>query len=164
MTHWVSWATKVFGYFGQFILRPWLFEVEFLGASRTVYTSKIGNSPFVNIGATVRVHNRNNTTTTVFVRNIGAKLTSGKEERLERAVMVRPGPINSMEDLAGYNSYEVPGCSSIELSLSTRKYNPTDLKEYLDGAEPHIELDLGETFGNHCKLSGPIQFGGLYEQ
>ena len=89
MTHWVSWATKVFGYIAQFILRPWLFDAELLGASRTVYTSTIGNSPFVDIGASVRIHNRNNTPTTVFVRSIGVRLAHGMEAGLDRAVMIR---------------------------------------------------------------------------
>ena len=164
MTHWVSWTTKVFGYIAQFILRPWLFEAELLGASRTVYTSKIGDSPFVDIGASVRIHNRNNTPTTVFVRSIAVKLSNGMETGLGRAVMIRPGPISSIEDMAGFNSYEVPGSSSVELSLSTRKYNPADLNEYLEGATPRIELDLGETFGNHRKLTGSIKFGGLHNQ
>jgi len=164
MTHWVSWTTKVFGYIAQFILRPWLFEAELLGASRTVYTSKIGDSPFVDIGASVRIHNRNNTPTTVFVRSIAVKLSNGMETGLGRAVMIRPGPISSIEDMAGFNSYEVPGSSSVELSLSTRKYNPADLNEYLEGATPRIELDLGETLGNHRKLTGSIKFGGLHNQ
>jgi hypothetical protein len=164
MTHWVSWATKVFGYFAQFFLRPWLFDAELLGASRSVYTSKMGNAPFVDIGASVRVHNRNNTPTTVFVRSIRVKLASGMESGLGRAVMIRPGPISSMEDIAGFNSYEVPGCSSVELTLSTRKYGPADLEEYLEKSAPQIELELGETFGNHKKLSGPIKFAGLYDQ
>jgi hypothetical protein len=86
------------------------------------------------------------------------------EAGLDRAVMIRPGPISSIEDIAGFNSYEVPGCSSVELSLSTRKYNPADLKEYLEEASPKIELELGETFGNHRKLTGPIKFGGLHTQ
>ena len=157
MTHWVSWATKVFGYIAQFILRPWLFDAELLGASRTVYTSKSGNSPFVDIGASVRIHNRNNTPTTVFVRSIGVRLAHGMEAGLDRAVMIRPGPISSIEDMAGFNTYEVPGCSSVELSLSVRKYNPADLKEYFEEASPKIELELGETFCNHRKLAGPIK-------
>jgi hypothetical protein len=165
MTHWVSWTTKVFGYIAQFILRPWLFEAELLGASRTVYSSTTsGTSPAVNIGASVRIHNRNNTPTTVFVRSIGVKLATGMETGLGRAVMIRPGPISSMEDLAGFNSYEVPGCSSVELSLSTTKYNPVDLNQYLEKAAPQIELELGETFGNHKKLAGPMKFGGLHDQ
>jgi hypothetical protein len=164
MTHWVSWATKVFGYFGQFILKPWLFDAEFLGASRTVYTYKNGNSPFVDIGASVRVHNRNNTPTTVFVRSIGVKLANGMERGLDRAVMIKPGPISSMDDVAGFNSYEVPGCSSFELTLSTRKYNPADLNEYLEEGSPQIELELSETFGNHRKLTGPMKFGGVHNQ
>jgi hypothetical protein len=164
MTHWVSWATKVFGYFGQFVLKPWLFDAELLGASRTVYTAKTGNSPFVDIGASVRINNRNNTPATVFVRSIGVKLAHGMEGGLDRAVMIRPGPISSIEDIAGFNSYEAPGCSSIELSLSVRKYNPADLKEYFEEASPKIELEVGETFGNHRKLTGPIKFGGLHDQ
>ncbi len=150
MTHWVSWTTKVFGYIGQFFLRRWLFDAEFLGASRTVYTFERGESPYVDIGASVRVHNRNTAPTTVYVRGIGVKLTSRMERGLDRAVMIRPGPISSMDDLAGYNSYEVPGPSSMELTLSTRKYNPSDLSEYLERASPQIELELGETFGNSC--------------
>jgi hypothetical protein len=165
MTHWVSWATKVFGYIAQFILKPWLFDAEFLGASRTVYTSKVGNfPPFVDIGASVRIHNRNNTPTTVFVRSIAVKLATGMETGLGRAVMIRPGPISSIEDIAGFNSYEVPGCSSVELSLSTKKYNPTDLNEYLEKFTPQIELELGETFGNHKKLTGPTKFRGLHDE
>jgi hypothetical protein len=69
-----------------------------------------------------------------------------------------------MNDLAGYNSYEVPGSSSMELTLSTRKYNPTDLEEYLESSSPQVALDLGETFGNSRKLTGPMKFGGLYKQ
>ena len=117
----------------------------------------------MDIGASVRIHNRNNTPTTVFVRGVGVKLAHGMEAGLDRAVMIRPGPISSIEDIAGFNSYEVPGCSSVELSLSTRKYNPADLKEYLEEGSPKIELEIGETFGNHRKFTGPIKFGGLYE-
>lgn len=69
-----------------------------------------------------------------------------------------------MDDIAGFNSYEVPGCSSVELTLSTRKYNPADLNGYLEKSAPQIELELGETFGNHKKLTGPMTFGGLYDQ
>jgi len=78
--------------------------------------------------------------------------------------MIRPGPIGSIEEIAGYNSYEVPGPSTMDLTLSTRKYNPTDLNEYLESASPEIELVLGETFGNSRKLTGPIKFVGLYKQ
>src|SRR5216684_2318132 len=102
MLHWVSWATKAFGYVGQFVLRPWLFDAEFLGASRTVYTFERGDSPYVSIGATVRIHNRNNAPTTVFVRSIAVKLTTVMDRGLDRAVMIQPGPISSIEELAGY--------------------------------------------------------------
>lgn len=162
--HWVSWATKTFSYIGQIVLRRWLFDVELLGASRSVYTSERADPPYVTIGASVRVHNRNSAPTTVFVRSIAVKLASGMDTGLDRAVMIRPGPMSSAEDFAVYNSYEVPGPSSLALTLSTRKYNPPDLSEYLEGASPQIELVLGETFGNSRKLTGPIKFGGLYKQ
>ena len=161
---WVSWATKTFSYVGQIFLKRWLFNVELLGASRSVYTSDRGDSPHVTIGVSVRVHNRNSAPTTVFVRSIGVKLASGVERGLDRAVMLQPGPIGSMNDLAGYNNYEVPGCSSMELTLSTRKYNPPDLEEYLESSSPQIVLALGETFGNSRTLTGPMKFGGLYKE
>lgn len=85
------------------------------------------------------------------------------ERGLDRTVMIT-GPISSIEDIGGYNSYEVPGCSSLELTLSTRKSNPADLNEYLEEGSPQIELELGETFGNHRKLIGPIKFGGVHNQ
>jgi hypothetical protein len=141
-----------------------VFEVELLGASRSIYTFERGDSPYVDIGATVRIHNRNDSPTTVFVRSIAVKVAIGVERGLERAVMIRPGPISSIEDVAGFNSYEVPGCSSVELTLSTRKYNPSDLGEYLEGSSPEIVIDLGETFGNSRKLMGPMKFGGAYKQ
>ena len=159
--HWVSWATKTFSYVGQIFFKRWLFDAEFLGASRSVYTSDRGGSPYVSIGVSIRVHNRNSALTTVFVRSIGAKLESGVERGLDRAVMFQPGPIGSMNDLAGYNSYEVPGSSSMELTLSTRKYNPPNLEEYLESSSPQIMLELGETFGNSRRLIGPMKFGGL---
>jgi len=161
---WVGWATKTFSYAAQFFLRRWLFDAELLGASRSVYTSERGDSPYVTIGASVRVHNRNSAPTTVFVRSIAVKLASGIDGGLDRAVMIRPGPISSMEEIAGYNSYEVPGPSSLDLTLSTKKYNPPLLSEYLEGASPQIELVLGETFGNSRKLTGSMKFGGLYKQ
>jgi hypothetical protein len=78
--------------------------------------------------------------------------------------MMRPGPIESLEDLQGFNCYEVPGCSSIELILSTRHCNPANLDEYLENSSPEISVEIGETFGNRRKLSGPLSFGGLYEE
>src|SRR6267142_4449751 len=137
-----------------------VFEVELLGASRSIYIFERGDSPYVVIGATVRIHNRNDSPTTVFVRSIAVKVAIGVERGLERAVMIRPGPISSIEDLTGFNSYEVPGCSSVELTLSTRKYNPSDLGEYLENSSPEIVIDLGETFGNSRKVTGPMKFGG----
>ncbi len=141
-----------------------VFEVELLGASRSIYTFERGDSPYVDIGATVRIHNRKDNPTTVFVRRIAVKVANGIEKGLERAVMIRPGPISSIEDMAGFNSYEVPGCSSVELTLSTRKYNPSDLGEYLENSSPEIVIELGETFGNSRKLVGPMKFGCLYKQ
>ena len=140
------------------------FEVELLGASRSIYTFERGDSPYVDIGATIRIHNRKDSPTTVFVRRIAVKVANGIERGLERAVMIRPGPISSIEDIAGFNSYEVPGCSSVELTLSTRKYNPSDLGEYLENSSPEIIIELGETFGNSPKLVGPMKFGCLYKQ
>jgi len=49
------------------------FEVELLGASRSIYTFERGDSPYVDIGATVRIHNRKDNPTTVFVRSIAVK-------------------------------------------------------------------------------------------
>jgi len=162
MPDWIGLATKVLGPVGQRILKRWLFEAEFLGASRSVYTFERGDSPFVNIGVSVRVHNRNNAPTTVYVRSIAVRLASGMERGLNRAVMVRPGPISSMDDMEGFNCYEVPSCSSVELTLSTRKHNPSELSEYLENSSPQIVLELGETFGNRRKLVGPLKFGGTY--
>jgi len=147
MPEWIGWATKTFSYIGQVALKHWLFQAELLGAARTVYTSEHGDSPYVNIGASVRVHNRNHAPTTVYVRSIAVRLASGVEIGLERAVMVRPGPISPIEDIAGFNSYEVPGCSTVELTLSTRKYNPPDLDEYLEDSSPQIVVELVKHLG-----------------
>jgi len=163
MPGWIGYATRVFGIIGQRLLRRWLFEAELVGASRTIYTYQ-HNSPFVDIFATIRVHNRNNAPTTVHVRSIAVRLPHGTERGLERAVMMRPGPLSSEDDLAGFNSYEVLGNASAELTLSTRKYNPPDLSDYLENSYPQIVLELGETFGNRCKLIGPLKFGGVHKQ
>jgi len=112
----------------------------------------------------VRIHNRKDNPTTVFVRRIAVKVANGIEKGLERAIMIRPGPISSIEDMAGFNSYEVPGCSSVELTLSTRKWNPSDLGEYLENSSPEIAIGLGETFGSSGKVVGPMKFGGVYKQ
>lgn len=161
---WVGWTTKVLGAFGQRIFKRWLFDAELLGAQRTIYTfEREDYSPYMDVAVSVRVHNRNAAPTTVHVRSIAVRLANGSRVMLERAVMVRPGPVRSPEDMAGFNSYEVSGSSTAELTLSTRKYNPPDLKEYLEEAAPQIELELGETFGNRRKLTGAIKFGGLYK-
>jgi hypothetical protein len=164
MPDWVGWATRVLGPIGQRALKRWLFDAEFLGGSRTVYTSERGDSPFVDIGISVRVHNRNSSPTTVHVRNIAIRLPSGIERGLERAVMIRPGPISSLDDLAEYNGFDIPGPSTRELTLHTRKYNPPDLNDYLEPSAPQIVVELGETFGNRRKLVGPLKFGGVYKQ
>jgi hypothetical protein len=164
MSGWIGWATKTFSYIGQVALKRWLFQTELLGAGRDVYTFESGDSPYVSIGASVRIHNRNSAPTTVYVRSIAVRLASGTEMGLERAVMVRPGPINSSGDIAGFNSYEVPGCSTVELTLLTRKNNPPDLEAYLENSSIQIVIELGETFGNRCKLVGPMKFRGIYRQ
>ncbi len=163
MHDWIGQATRVSS-IAQWLLRRWLFEAEYLGGSRTVYTFERGDSPFVNIGVSIRVHNRNSAPTTVHVRSIAVRLANGTERGLERAVMIRPGPISSIDDLEGFNCYEVPGCSSVELTLSTRKYNPPELSDYLEGASPQIVLELGETFGGRRRLVGTLSFGGMCEQ
>jgi len=165
MPDWIGWTTRVLGPIGQRLLKRWLFEVEFLGGQRTVYTYERGDSPFVDIGISVRVHNRNHAPTTVYVRSIAVRLSNGTERGLERAVMIRPGPITSLRGGSEeFNCYEVPGCSSVELTLSTRKYNPQELSEYLENSSPAVVLELGETFGNRRKLFGPLKFGGIYKQ
>jgi hypothetical protein len=55
---WVSWATKAFGYVGQFVLRPWLFNVDFLAHRGPCIRLSGDFSPYVTIGASIRVHNR----------------------------------------------------------------------------------------------------------
>jgi hypothetical protein len=164
MPDWIGLTTRVLGPFGQRLLKRWLFEAELLGAARTVYTFESGDSPYVSIGATVRVHNRNSVPTTLHVRSVAVKLPNRTERALERAVMVRPGPVRSMDDMAGFNSYELLGCSSVELTLSTRVWNPPNLDDYLENGSPQIVLELGETFGNHRKLVGQLKFQGVYEQ
>jgi hypothetical protein len=136
-----------------------VFDAELLGASRHVYTFQRGYSPYVQIEASARIHNRKDNPTTVYVAHIAVKVSDDIERGLARSVIVRPGPINSIEDLVGFNSYEVPGCSTVELTLSTREHNPSNLNEYLESASPEIIVELGETFGNSRKLIGPMKFG-----
>lgn len=164
MPDWIGWATRVFGPIGQRLLRRWLFEAEFLGGSRTVYTFERGDSPYVAIGVSVRVHNRNSAPTTVHVRSIAVRLPSGTDRGLERPVMIQPGPISTLDDLVEYLGFDIPGSSTRPLTISTRKYNPPDLNDYLESAAPQVVVELGETFGNRRKLIGPLKFGGVYKQ
>jgi hypothetical protein len=56
MLDWLRSATKVFGPIGRRLVARWLFEAEFLSGSRSVHTFENGNSPFVNIGISIRAH------------------------------------------------------------------------------------------------------------
>jgi hypothetical protein len=141
-----------------------LFDAEFLGGQRTVYTSERGDSPYVDIGIRIRVHNRNSAPTTVYVGSIAVKLPSGTERGLERPAIIRPGPIRSLDDLIEYEGFDIPGSSTRPLTISTKKYNPPDLNDYLEHSSPQIVVELGETFGNRRKLIGPLKFGGIYKQ
>lgn len=163
MPDWIGFSTRVFGFFGRRVLRRWLFEAEFLGATRAVYISKSGqNSPRVLIRVGVRVHNRNSAPTTVYVRNIAVKLRSGIDRKLEPPDVMESGPIGSMDDLVSGRHHELGGYFARELVFFTRRWNPEKLTEYQEGASPQVILELGETFGNHCRLSGPLDFAGEY--
>jgi hypothetical protein len=152
---WLNFVTRSFGFVARKIFKAWLFEAEFLQAWRNVYTNKNGDSPFVNIFISVRTHNKNSAPTTVYVRDLEVKLKQETDRGFERAIIRQTGFLKSdfmeMED-----HYDMPPCSSVELLFCSRRFNPPGIDEYLDNSPLSIALEIGETFGNHFRLTGAL--------
>ncbi len=54
----------------------------------------------------------------------------------------------------------VGGSSTLDVTFSVRKYNPTLLNDYFSGSVLQMNLRVSETFGNHREISGPLNVGG----
>lgn len=143
--------------------KRWEFEVEFLKASRTVYMYQNGNSPFGSVFVWALVHNRNPNPTTVYVRGVSVQLSSEIDGSFQRATIIPGGRFN-FNDPEEYERYDMAGSSSIELLFYTRRYNPPHIEEYVQDAPLSVTLELDETFGNRCKLTGPLALGGVERQ
>jgi hypothetical protein len=136
------------------------FHAEFLDASRTVYTYENGNSPFVALFIRARVDNRNSEPTTVFVRRISVKLKDDVDTSFQHPSITLGGHFN-FDNPEEYGNFNVAGSSSIELRFYTRRYNPPHIQEYIQSLPLRVTLELAETFGNHCELTGNLKLGSV---
>ncbi len=144
-------------------LKRWSFEVEFLKASRAVYIHENGNSPFVAVFISARVHNRNRESTTVYPRGVSVKLKN-EIDRDFQATSITPGGQFSFDNPEEYARYDIAGSSSIELLFYTRRYNPPRIDEYSQDSPLIVTLELGETFSEGRALTGPLILDGVTRQ
>jgi len=144
-------------------LKRWSFEAEFLKASRSVYLYDNGNSPFVAVFISARVHNRNRESTTVYARSVSVKLKN-EIDRDFQATSITPGGSFNFENPEEYSRYDVAGSSSIELLFYTRRYNPPKIDEYTQDGPLTVTLELGETFSEGRDLAGPLVLDGVTRQ
>jgi len=158
----VGTATKVFGALAQRLLRKWLFEVEFISGKYVVSTYERGDSPRVDVWLSIRVHNRNNSPTTVFPDRLVITLADGEEDCFDLPTVAPYGRLVSPFEAS--RQIQVGGSSTLELTFSSSKYFPRLPDSYLRGIPPRVTLRLAETFGNRREVSGMLEFGQILKQ
>ena len=143
--------------------KRWEFEAEFVAASRTVFTYENGNSPWMTIWIQTRVHNRNMVPTTIYPRQISVKLKDSTDNSFQTATIF-PGRQVSLENPEEFNQFEVAASATTELLFNSRRYNPPQIAEYIESVPLSITLELGETFGKVCEVTGPMKLAGIEKQ
>jgi hypothetical protein len=136
--------------------RGWEFQAEFIGASRTVYSHENGNSPSLSVWIQARVHNRNSEPTLVYPRIVSVQLKDTIDSSFQQA-SIFPGTLDNFGNPEEFLQFEVAGSSTADLLFFTRQYNPPRVEEYILNAPLPITLELGETFGKTCNLTGPMK-------
>jgi hypothetical protein len=99
----------------------------------------------------------------VFPRILSVQLKDSIDSSFQRATIF-PGTQVNFDNPEEFTQFEVAGSSTAELLFFTKRYNPPQIGEYLLNAPLAITLELGETFGRTCNLTGPMKLGGVEKQ
>lgn len=143
--------------------KRWEFQAEYVGASRTVFTYENGNSPWMTVWIQVRVHNRNSVPTTVYPLRVSVKLKDSTDKSFQKATIF-PGTQVSFDNPEEFTQFEVAASGTTELLFNSRRYNPPQIAEYLQDGPLPITLELGETYGKVCEITGPMKLAGIEKQ
>lgn len=134
-------------------VRP-LFEIEFLDGKYVVYISERGDSPFVDVSATLRIHNRKSSTTTVWCETLKVKL-DGMADDFDLPELKPTGARSSA--LEKHEKLQVGATSTIDINLYSRKRHLDQIPEpYLSGANVQLMVVLKETFGASQQVEGKL--------
>lgn len=147
---WVGAITKFLGPIGQFFLKNWLFRVEPIGGDFVVYTFERGDSPYVGVWLSVRVHNRNNSPTTLWAERLTVKLDNRTDDDFPLPAVHQYGDLDSLFD--GSKRIEIGGSSTLEVAFSSRKWYTALPGSYLSGGPLEATIGVAETFGNHREV------------
>lgn len=148
----VGIITKFSRAIGQRALRKWLLAAEAVEGKYVVYISEKGESPFVDVLLSLRVHNRNDSPTTLYAERMTVKPTGGVEVNFPLPKVSHFGEIIPLGTES--TRIEIGASSTLEVTFDSRKY----FRELPDGYLKELPLDvkirIAETFGNHREVIG----------
>jgi hypothetical protein len=117
----------------------------------------------VGVFISVRVDNKNSAPTTIFTRGVSVALHDEIDKGFGQTTISPAGHFD-LRMSEQQNRYDIGGSSSAELLVYARRYNPTRIDEYLSPDPLTITLELGETFGNRRRLTGPLSLKQVLKQ
>ncbi len=159
---WIGITTKVFSSIGQRIFKRWLFEAEVVEGKYVVYISNRGDSPYVDVWLSLRVHNRNNSPTTLYAERMTVKPNPGVEDSFPRPGIRHFGEFRP--SASEHNRIEIGGSSTLEITFDSRKYFRELPKGYLEELPLDITVRVAETYGNHRELTGRVECVQILKQ
>lgn len=151
---WVGLAAKLLGPLGTYLLGRWLLEVEFKGGKYVVYLSERGESPFADVHATLRIHNRRASSTTIFCESFKVKLDGATDDFNLPEIKPLGARLSVLES---QRQLQAGATSTTDIKLYSRKYYLEPIPEpYLSRKKVCLIVLLRETFGASEQVEGEL--------
>lgn len=138
--------TKVLGPLGRRLVRRCLISVEVVEGKYVVYMSERGDSPYVDILLTLRVHNRNNRPTSVYAERFSAGPAEDAEADFPLPKVSHFGDFTMLG--GGHDRIEIGSSSTADVTFDSRKHFRELPEGYLREHPLQVKIRVAETYGN----------------